>query len=158
MLLGVEAVLAAPHLVEVVGAPELAGHEEEVEEGRGDFEGQGPVVPEGAEEPLKRCVSRCVFGIARGGSWKSGQTYHGYDGLGQCPEEGGDHGELEDAGEKLVLLRIDAVENDADVWEEFGDNIKGAYDGQRYLISIMCRYIPHTKHSANSHAESFSLV
>lgn len=69
---------------------------------RGDFERELPSGPQAAEE------------------------VHGHDGFGSCSRCRGDAGEEEDAAEEGVSSGKDAVEDDGDVGEEFGDDIEGA--------------------------------
>lgn len=72
-----------------------------MEHGGGDFEGYGPPIPEGPEEP------------------------HGQDGLEDCADEGGAHADAEKLAEEVVARGVDAVEDDCNMGEEFGDNVKG---------------------------------
>lgn len=71
-----------------------------MEHGRGQLECDGPAIPQDAEQ------------------------VHGEDRLGSRPRQGGDHGRLEEHLKEAVPVRVDAVENDRDVREEFRHDVK----------------------------------
>lgn len=74
-----------------------------MQHGRGDFESDGPAIPEGAKK------------------------VHGEDCLEDRADEGGAHTDAEELAEEVVARGVDAVENDCDVGEEFGDDVEGTY-------------------------------
>lgn len=73
----------------------------DMQERRDDFEGELPLIPEGAEE------------------------VEDDEGFGEGAEEGGAGAEEEEAGEEEVAGRVDAVEDHGDVGEEFADDVEG---------------------------------
>jgi hypothetical protein len=102
LVLGDEVFLPLVHLVEIITAPELTRHEEEVEHCRGDLECHGTAIP------------------------KAAKKVQGEDRLDCRLHYGCNHGHLEELLEEVVGGRVDAVENDRDVGEELRDDVKCA--------------------------------
>ena len=95
--------LLLPHGVKYSCAVELRGGEGDVQDGRRDLEGYFPSVPELSEE------------------------VHCDDGLADSADECRQTGCAEEVGEEVAGVRIHAIQDDGDMWQEFANHVKCTY-------------------------------
>lgn len=107
--------LSLVHPPEDQTSVDLCSRESNVQQRCGHFEGNLPAIPETSKQPHRHHSLTC------GAS---------------C---GGNAGEKKDVSEKSVTCRKDAIEDDGNVWEEFGYYIESACDEILIFEFLTCR-------------------
>lgn len=99
-----QSLLPHPHAIELPCAPKLSCAEDDMEDGCDDLEGRRPPTPKREEEPRDNASLNHGAGTR------------------------GDAGRPEDAAQKRVVVRSDAIQDDGDVRPQLGDNVKHSYE------------------------------